>query len=79
MPIIKRNAVRFDDRPAADGTGPAKQGGRCAPAVGARLLRADGVVRAIEVTCACGEVTVLELEYADQPADPLGHPEELDS
>jgi hypothetical protein len=30
----------------------------------------DGVVRAIELTCACGEVTVLELDFAGGPADP---------
>jgi hypothetical protein len=79
MSIIKRKAVRLDERPHVPGASAPFPGGRCAPLPGARLLRADGVVRAIEVTCACGEVTVLELEYADQPADPLGHPEELDS
>jgi hypothetical protein len=32
----------------------------------ARLLEEQGVVRAIELRCACGEVTVFELEYPEQ-------------
>lgn len=32
----------------------------------ARLVEVDGVVRAIECTCSCGETTLLEVEY---PAD----------
>ncbi len=30
---------------------------------GARLVHVDGKVQAIEVTCRCGEVSVLEIEY----------------
>ena len=60
MPIIKRNAVRLEERPARRESSAAA----CAPAQGARLLRTDGVVRAIEVTCSCGDVTVIELEYS---------------
>jgi hypothetical protein len=66
MSIIKRNAVRLGERPNPS-TASAPSTGGCAPLPGARLLRADGVVRAIEVTCACGEVTVLELEYDALP------------
>lgn len=37
----------------------------------ARLLSHDGVVRGVEITCACGEVTVVELTYdAAPPARP---------
>jgi hypothetical protein len=28
-----------------------------------RLLRIEGAVQALEVTCSCGELTVVELEY----------------
>ena len=62
MSVIKRESVRFDAARPAPGAAPraACKGG---PKQAARLLRAGGVVRAIEVTCACGEVTVLELEF----------------
>lgn len=63
MSIIKRNAVRLGERAPNPGAPASFSSSRCAPPTSARLLRADGVVRAIEVTCACGEVTVLELEY----------------
>ena len=33
------------------------------PARRAELLKVDGVVYAIEVRCACGTATVIELEY----------------
>jgi hypothetical protein len=69
MPIIKRNSVHFDDRPAAAGPATPRALGRAVPAQGVRLLRAEGVVRAIEVTCACGEVTVIELSYDDVADD----------
>jgi hypothetical protein len=63
MSIIKRQSVRLDAIRPASGAGAAPgQACTAAPHTSARLLRANGVVRAIEVTCACGEVTVLELE-----------------
>ena len=37
-----------------------------APTPGVRLVRLDGRVSAIEVTCRCGEVSVLELEYENE-------------
>lgn len=36
----------------------------------ARLVREAGAVRALEVTCACGEHITIELSYeAEQPAE----------
>lgn len=35
------------------------------PPPGVRLVRLDGRVSAIELTCRCGDVSVLELEYDD--------------
>lgn len=37
----------------------------CEP--GVRLLRAGGVVHAIEITCSCGEVALVELDYPPAP------------
>lgn len=71
--IIKHHAVRLDaesthDAPAGAGAAKAR-----APRTGQKkveLVRADGKVRALEITCACGEKTVVELDYADdKPAD----------
>ncbi len=67
MSIIKRESVRLDVARPAPGAAP-RAACKSAPKRSARLLRADGVVRAIEVTCACGEVLVLELEF--DPARP---------
>jgi hypothetical protein len=33
-----------------------------------RLVRLDGDVRALELTCSCGEVTLIELTYPDDSA-----------
>jgi hypothetical protein len=53
-----------------DATGPSFGAPRPAAASNhakrARLVEVDGVVRAIECTCSCGETTLLEIEY---PAD----------
>lgn len=69
--IIKHHAVRLDvehehDAPAAHATAGAAKAR--APRGGQKkveLVRADGKVRALEITCACGEKTVVELDYAD--------------
>ena len=34
-----------------------------APTPGIRLMRLDGRVHSIELTCGCGEVSILEIEY----------------
>lgn len=36
-------------------------------AQGVRLLREGGVVHAIEITCSCGEVALVELDYPPAP------------
>ncbi len=64
--VIKRAQVRMDDdkvsvRPTAAGVARPESK---RPASGARILRVDGRAHAIEVTCACGRKTVLELDYA---------------
>ena len=33
-----------------------------------RALEVEGVVRALEITCSCGETTVVELDYPEAQA-----------
>jgi hypothetical protein len=71
--VIKRAQVQLDgaprraDPPAAHANGaeppaphPAPRGHR--QAVRARLLQLDEHTQAIELTCACGEVSLIEIE-----------------
>ena len=57
--IIKRTQVQLEARQVACGSGNKS----------ARILEDQGGVRAIELRCSCGEVTVFELEVAPNPAD----------
>ena len=74
MSIIKRRSIQLEPAaPAGSAHAPhvaGRSNARAAAGASARLLRADGVVRAIEVTCACGDVTVIELDYADPDDTP---------
>ncbi len=65
--IIKKTAVQFTEVPAPlPAAGKAASSG-AEPAV--ELLRRDGVVHGLQVTCGCGEVHVVELEYEPAAAD----------
>ncbi len=67
MSIIKRDCINLDPtRQSSSASAPSKKHVR---ERAARLLRVDGVVRAIQVTCACGEEIVLELEFEAQPRE----------
>ena len=48
--VIKRERVRTDDEP-------------CLPAPGVRLVQLDEHTQAFEFTCACGEVSLIEIQY----------------
>lgn len=65
--ILKHNQV-------VDATGPlpgaTRQSAPAAHAKRARLVEVDGVVRAIECTCSCGETTLLEIEYPSDARKP---------
>jgi hypothetical protein len=68
LPIIKREHVQVSAAPAQAPLSVAKllqgEGGElCAGEKGVRLLHEGEDVRAIEFTCACGDVTVVELQY----------------
>jgi len=60
--IIKRERVLV----APAGASPARPAKTaCAPVRKAEPVVVGGHVRAIEVTCGCGDVLLVELEYAD--------------
>jgi len=66
--IIKRAAVRSAE--AAEGPALPQAGGRARPR-GAHskrieLVRVGQRVHALELTCACGETTLIELDYPDE-------------
>ena len=72
-PIIKRDQVSLSATPKTSAVTPARvltdAQDRPAPGEkGVRLLQEDGEVRAIELVCSCGEVTLIELEYPGQAA-----------
>ncbi len=66
--VIKRERVRLEkslpgsvSRPAAGARTP------CDGAPSVRLIRSGDRVQALEFTCRCGEVSVLELQYEESP------------
>lgn len=67
--VIKRDHVREGER--AEGAGDTSSRMACTPraraahAPGVNLVRIDGRVQAIEVTCRCGDVSVLEVDYEE--------------
>lgn len=62
--VIKKSRVDVGEVPGLAGTG---ERARCAKA--ARLVVLQGRARAVEVTCSCGERTVLELVYEDERSE----------
>lgn len=75
--IIKSNRVRVDARVAAAGgaqrvgPGASQPSEACEKAV--RLLEMGGRVHALELSCLCGEITIIELDY---PSEARTEPEE---
>jgi hypothetical protein len=65
MGIIKRDRVRLD---AAENS-PARPAARSPKHTGksARLVRLEGRVVGIEITCSCGEASFVELEFDGAP------------
>lgn len=59
--IVKKQFVQVDVQEHAPAVRGASAPRGCKKSV--RLLRIDGSVQALEVTCSCGEITVVELEY----------------
>jgi hypothetical protein len=72
--VIKKEFVRVQDAAprmrhaevGAHGASDASSAcGRTSGAPGVRVIRTDGRVHALEVTCPCGEVAVIELAYEE--------------
>ncbi len=72
--IVKGHHVRVQTRPTGEARTPSQVCGVDGPAV--RLLREGGVVHAIEVRCACGRPTVVQLDYEHTPSAPTPPPSE---
>jgi hypothetical protein len=75
--IIKSSNVRLDDSDPSGSPAPAVPNARPAAAAAAHekrveLLRVAERVHALELTCSCGEVTVVELDYPGRDEDREG-------
>ena len=70
--IVKGQRVQMKATPPGKNRAPASVCGADEPAV--QLLREDGVVHAIEVRCACGRPTVVQLDYEHTPSAPTPPP-----
>ena len=66
--IIKRAHVHVG-QPTSHASGVGRGHGQTLAAQGVKLLREGDDVRAIEITCACGEITVVELQYPTDPSN----------
>ncbi len=64
--VIKKERVRVGEaaaHPASTEVHATSSAERRASAPGVRLVRIDGRIEALEVTCRCGEVSVVEIDY----------------
>ena len=61
--VIKKGCVRVSGDPAARTHVAASE----AHSKSVRLVRVENLVRLIELTCSCGEISVVELDYAVDP------------
>jgi hypothetical protein len=64
--VIKRERIHSGPTPRDPGRNGQKPTARPAARKGARLIHVDGRLQAIEVTCACGDVMVIEIEYESE-------------
>ena len=66
--VIKRDQVRLDGHEESPGAAAAEAPrAPCAAGARVRLLRLDEHAQAIEFTCACGEVSLIELKSEKKP------------
>jgi hypothetical protein len=66
-PIIKNAFVKLNS-PANAGARPgAAAHERAHGRRSARLVEIDGAVRAVEITCPCGETTLVEFAFEEKP------------
>jgi hypothetical protein len=65
--VIKRDQVRVDGEDARSGAPASASAPPAAPVPRARLVRVDEHTQAIEFTCPCGEVSLIEIESEKKP------------
>ena len=66
--VIKREQVRLDEPgPAREPRAPARAASCGSAPARVRLIQIEGRTQAIEFTCRCGEVSLLELQYEKTP------------
>lgn len=66
--ILKGRQVKREAAPSRRLAAAVASGEKQPPSV--RTLVVDGVVKALEVTCSCGEVTTIELKSEMNPGGP---------
>jgi len=69
--VLKHSKVALDAQP--ERRGPTASGAACSSRA-AELVRVDGVPVAIEVTCSCGEVTLVEFVDPTAPDPSVAAP-----
>lgn len=67
--IIKRERVQIGKTGGASPAARNADAGCAARAPKVQAVSVAGHVHAIEVTCACGEVMLVELDYPEKPAE----------
>lgn len=67
--VIKRDRVRVDGHAPGEGAHESASAGTApsGPAARARLVRLDEHTQAIELTCSCGEVSLIEIQSEKTP------------
>ena len=63
--ILKKQFVQLDPVERLTGAKPGSLGAVRVCEKRVELLRVEGVVHALEITCSCGEKTVVELDYTE--------------
>lgn len=61
--VIKRDHVRVEEGPVRSRPRPTPSGSACAGSPRVRLVDVDASTQAFEFTCACGEVSLIEIQY----------------
>lgn len=65
--IVKRQHVRLETPACAPARAAVEHAPGTSGASSVRLLRLDDQTHALEFTCACGDVALIEIEYETNP------------
>jgi len=72
--IIKKERVRVDEDPVPAAEIPRRTGAESGGEVSVEVVRVGGRVEALEIRCACGEVSVIQLTYGDEASPEESNP-----